>query len=70
MFLAQPHNQIFVPILTIIISGVGDSRKGLILVPSCGSMAEHFACLDIYLPVCGSDGQTYSNECYLCSHIQ
>ncbi|XP_012996143.1 chymotrypsin inhibitor-like [Esox lucius] len=46
----------------------GSSERGR--KPSCGSMAEHFACLDIYLPVCGSDGQTYSNECYLCSHIQ
>uniref|UniRef100_A0A3P8YUA9 Kazal-like domain-containing protein n=1 Tax=Esox lucius TaxID=8010 RepID=A0A3P8YUA9_ESOLU len=41
-----------------------------VLQPSCDNMAEPFACLAVYLPVCGSDGQTYSNECYLCSHIQ
>ncbi|ETP35158.1 hypothetical protein F442_16615 [Phytophthora nicotianae P10297] len=26
---------------------------------------QEFACLDVYTPVCGSDQQTYSNECFL-----
>ncbi|KAJ8000999.1 hypothetical protein DPEC_G00186260 [Dallia pectoralis] len=46
----------------------GSSGRGR--KPSCGITADHFACIDLYSPVCGSDGRTYSNECELCSHIQ
>ncbi|PWA14906.1 hypothetical protein CCH79_00014211, partial [Gambusia affinis] len=33
--------------------------------PNCPT-AKTFGCAKIWLPVCGSDGVTYSNECLLC----
>ncbi|KAL1023690.1 hypothetical protein UPYG_G00044620 [Umbra pygmaea] len=54
--------------LLVAFSGVeGDS--GYLRKPSCGSSG-HFFCIEQYDPVCGSDGNIYSNECELCVYIQ
>ncbi|KAL1023685.1 hypothetical protein UPYG_G00044550 [Umbra pygmaea] len=54
-------------VLLVAFSGVegcsGDHRK-----PSCGSVVRR-GCPEIYAPVCGSDGNIYSNECELCVYI-
>ncbi|XP_038146628.1 serine protease inhibitor Kazal-type 4 [Cyprinodon tularosa] len=45
-------------------------KSGLMKKPTCRNADENRACPMNFAPVCGSDGNTYANECALCVQRQ
>ncbi|XP_054636057.1 serine protease inhibitor Kazal-type 1-like [Dunckerocampus dactyliophorus] len=45
-------------------------NSGMPREPSCAGATKNMMCVMVYIPVCGSDGITYGNECVLCATIQ
>ncbi|XP_005736363.1 serine peptidase inhibitor, Kazal type 4 isoform X2 [Pundamilia nyererei] len=54
----------------LLICMTAEERSGLMRKPTCPDTAEIVACPLNLSPVCGSDGNTYANECQLCAQRQ
>ncbi|XP_006790896.1 serine protease inhibitor Kazal-type 4 [Neolamprologus brichardi] len=61
---------VFLGLLLICVTAGAEERSGLMRKPTCPDTAEIVACPLNLSPVCGSDGNTYANECQLCAQRQ
>ncbi|XP_062283748.1 serine peptidase inhibitor, Kazal type 4 isoform X1 [Scomber scombrus] len=61
---------VFLVFLLFCVAADAKKNSGLMRKPSCADMEEIVACPLNLAPLCGSDGNTYANECTLCAHRQ
>ncbi|XP_060939567.1 serine peptidase inhibitor, Kazal type 4 [Limanda limanda] len=61
---------VFLGLLLVCLAADAEKTSGLMRKPSCPGMEEIMACPRDFAPVCGSDGNTYANECTLCVQRQ
>ncbi|XP_023268496.1 probable pancreatic secretory proteinase inhibitor [Seriola lalandi dorsalis] len=57
-------------LLLICVAADAEEMSEVMRKPSCPNMKEIVACPLNLAPVCGSDGNTYANECTLCAQRQ
>ncbi|XP_060908820.1 serine peptidase inhibitor, Kazal type 4 [Labrus mixtus] len=61
---------VFLGLLFACVAAAAGENSELLRKPSCSDMGEIVACPLNLAPVCGSDGNTYANECTLCAERQ